>query len=50
MNDFISKLGPSMNDFLEFKHALGIKYETASAYLHELDRYNAAHGNHRTLV
>ena len=50
MNPFISKLGPSMTDFLDYKHALGIKYTTASVYLRKLDRYNADHGDHYTLV
>lgn len=50
MNVFISELGPSITDFLDHKHALGIKYATAARYLNELDRYNANHGNHNTLV
>ena len=50
MNVFISELGPSITDFLDYKHALGIKYATAARYLNELDRYNANHGNHNTLV
>ena len=50
MNVFISKLGPSIADFLDYKHALGLKYTSASVYLRGLDRYNAAHGDHHTLV
>ena len=50
MNAFISKLGPAMSEFLDYKHALGIKYAAAATYLSELDRYNAAHGDHHTLV
>ena len=46
MTTFVSRLGPSMSDFLDYKHALGIKYTSASVYLRELDRYNAAHGDH----
>ena len=48
MNTFISRLGPVITDFLDFKHALGIKYTSASVYLRELDRYNASHGDHST--
>ena len=40
MTTFVSRLGPSMSDFLDYKHALGIKYTSASVYLRELDRYN----------
>ena len=50
MTAFVSRLGPAMSDFLDYKHALGNKYTTASVYLRELDRYNAAHGDHHTLV
>lgn len=50
MNAFISKLGPAMSEFLDYKRALGIKYAAAATYLSELDRYNAAHGDHHTLV
>lgn len=50
MSAFVSSLGPAMANFLDYKHALGIKYTTAAVYLCELDRYNAAHGNHHTLV
>lgn len=50
MNTFVSRLGPMMADFLDYKHALGIKYASASVYLRELDRYNASHGDHSTLV
>ena len=47
MTDFVSRLGPAMSDFLDYKNALGIKYTSASVYLRELDRYNASHGDHR---
>lgn len=50
MTTFVSRLGPSISDFLDYKHALGIKYTSASVYLRELDRYNAAHGDHHTLI
>ena len=50
MTVFVSRLGPAMSDFLDYKHALGNKYTSASVYLRELDRYNAAHGDHRTLI
>ena len=50
MTDFVSGLGPAMSDFLDYKNALGIKYTSASVYLRELDRYNASHGDHSTLV
>ena len=47
---FISNLGTSLTDFLEYKRALGIKYTTAERYLCKLDAYNYAHGNEHTLV
>ena len=50
MTAFVSRLGPAMSDFLDYKHALGYKYISASVYLRELDRYNAAHGDHHTLA
>ena len=50
MTAFVSRLGPAMSDFLDYKHALGNKYASASVYLRELDRYNATHGDHRTLI
>jgi len=50
MNQFVSNLGPAMQKFLEFKHALGIKYKSGEVYLHELDRYNLIHGNHVNLI
>ena len=42
MTDFVSRLGPAMSEFLDYKNALGIKYTSASVYLRELDRYNAS--------
>ena len=39
---FKSKLGPSMEAFLCYKHALGFKYVTGEFYLHGFDRYYAA--------
>ena len=50
MNQFISNLGPAMEKFLDFKHALGIKYRSGEVYLRELDRYNLNHGNYTTLI
>ena len=50
MTDFVSRLGPAMSDFLDYKNALGIKYTSASVYLRELDRYNASHGDYSTLA
>ena len=50
MTYFVSELGPAMSNFLTYKHALGIKYTSALVYLRELDKYNASHGNHHTLV
>ena len=50
MNQFVSNLGPAMLKFLEFKHALGIKYQSGEVYLRELDRYNLNHGNYSTLI
>ena len=45
MNDFTSNLKPLIEDFLEFKHALGIKYDTGRFYLEQLDKYNKCHSN-----
>ncbi len=50
MKTFVSKLGTVIAEFLDYKHALSIKYQTAEVYLHELDQYNFSHGNHDTLV
>jgi integrase/recombinase XerD len=36
---YVSKLAPYMEAFLEFKHSLGLKYETGEFYLHEFDLY-----------
>ena len=45
MNDFTSNLKPLIEEFLEFKHALGIKYDTGRFYLEQLDKYNKHHSN-----
>lgn len=50
MNDFTSNLKPLMEDFLEFKHALGIKYDTGRFYLEQLDKYNVYHTNEMILT
>ena len=50
MKPFFSKLSTVIEDFLAYKHALGIKYKSAEVYLHELDQYNFSHGNYGTLV
>ncbi len=50
MKDFISKLAGKFNDFLDYKHALGIKYGTCRVHLLELDNYNFGHGNYDTLT
>ncbi len=50
MKPFYSKLSTVIEDFLAYKHALGIKYQSAEVYLHELDQYNFSHGNHGTLI
>ena len=49
MNDFVSKLAPKINDFIQFKNSLGIKYATSRYYLQQLDKYNLEHGNYETL-
>lgn len=48
MKQCISNLKPFIEDFLEFKNALGIKYDTGSYYLRQLDLYNYEHGNFST--
>ena len=50
MRDFVSNLAGKLNDFLDYKHALGIKYDTCRVYLLELDGYNLEHGNRDTLT
>jgi len=45
MREYISNLAPSIKEFIEFKNAIGIKYETGSYYLMQLDLYNFAHKN-----
>ena len=50
MRDFVSNLAGKLNDFLDYKHALGIKYDTCRVYLLELDGYNIEHGNRDTLT
>ena len=50
MRDFVSNLAGKLNDFLDYKHALGIKYDTCRVYLLELDDYNLEHGNRNTLT
>jgi integrase len=50
MSDFTSNLKPLIEDFLEFKHALGIKYDTGRFYLEQLDKYNKCHSNYAVLT
>ena len=37
MRDFVSNLAGKLNDLLDYKHALGIKYDTCRVSLLELD-------------
>jgi integrase len=50
MNDYISKLGPKIENFLKFKNSLGIEYKASSFYLKQLDKYNMSHGNKNILT
>lgn len=50
MRTFISRLAYKLNDFVAYKNALGIKYDTGRVYLLELDRYNLEHGNYDSLI
>ncbi len=36
---YVSKLAPFMEAFMEFKHSLGLTYETGEYYLRNFDRY-----------
>lgn len=45
MRNFTSNFAPSIRSFIEFKNALGIKYETGSYHLLQLDIYNYNHKN-----
>ena len=47
---FSSNLASKMNDFLEFKHALGYKYTTGAFHLRSFDNYCLNHGNPNTLT
>ena len=50
MRRFVSKLAYKLNDFIAYKNALGIKYDTSCVYLLELDQYNLEHGNYDLLT
>jgi integrase/recombinase XerD len=50
MKQFTSNLSTHLAGFLEFKHSMGIKYETSEYYLWKLDQYNLEKGNHSTLT
>lgn len=42
---FESELAYFLQAFLDYKHALGISYETGEIYLHKFDRYYAGHAS-----
>lgn len=50
MRRFVSKLTYKLNDFIAYKNALRIKYDTSRVYLLELDQYNLEHGNYDLLT
>ena len=50
MREFTSGLADKLNDFMDYKNALGIKYATSRVHLMELDRYNLGHGNFNSLT
>lgn len=50
MNTYISKLAIMLENFIKYKNALGIKYESSIYYLKQLDKYNYSHGNASTLT
>jgi integrase len=50
MNNYISNLGPKIENFIKFKNSLGIEYKTSSFYLKQLDIYNMNHGNKNSLT
>ena len=50
MRDFVSNLADKLDDFLDYKHALGIKYDTCRVYLLELYGYKLENGKHYTLT
>ena len=50
MSTFISNLADKLDDFIAYKNALGISYNTSRVYLRELDKYNFEHGNHASLT
>ena len=43
---FVSKLAPKIESFLDFKHSMGILYESARKYLLNFDLYNFYNGNY----
>lgn len=50
MITYISNLSGKIEDFLNFKNSLGIKYQAARSHLKSLDRYNLKHENESTLT
>lgn len=50
MITYISNLSRKINDFLNLKNSLGIKYSAPRSHLKSLDRYNLSHDNETTLT
>ena len=50
MNKYISNLALKIESFIKFKNSLGIKYESSSYYLKQIDEYNLSHQNEYTLT
>ncbi|HHV25535.1 MAG: tyrosine-type recombinase/integrase [Christensenellales bacterium] len=50
MTVYVSNLAEKIEEFLKFKHAIGLKYNTGQAYLKSLDRYNREHKNIDTIT
>jgi hypothetical protein len=47
---YVSTLAPFMEDFVAFKHSLGLKYITGEFYLREFDSYCAKNESETTTL
>jgi len=50
MREFRSNLSMHLAGFLDFKHSMGIQYNTSEYYLWRFDRFNLENGNRSTLT
>lgn len=50
MNGFVSGLDPQIRGLLEFKHAMGLPYETSECHLRAFDAMCAQHYPEQTVL